>query len=199
MFYLRPESFSPRYADEFYTVEVAVSPPSSQEMIVSSPPSPPPPPMVEGRTHHPAVYYSLVVRSGSRSRTVRRRYSQFRWLREEIGRRSALIPSYSPSSPRAEDLPLLPPRTCWGHRWSDDKFIMQRAELLGEFLLDLLSTRGGGTPTILPLWRFWSWILMVVKRHVRPSWARGGRRRRQGRICPSLIRGCYKAVDLLFA
>ena len=144
MFYLRPENFSPRYADEFYTVEVAVSPPSSQEMIVSSPPSPPPPPMVEGRTHHPAVYYSLVVRSGSRSRTVRRRYSQFRWLREEIGRRSALIPSYSPSSPRAEDLPLLPPRTCWGHRWSDDQFIMQRAELLGEFLLDLLSTRGGG-------------------------------------------------------
>ena len=76
---------------------------------------------------------------------------------------------------------------------------MQRAELLGEFLLDLLSTRGGGYADHPAVVAFLELDIDGDEEACAPVLGPRGRRRRQGRICPSLIRGCYKAVDLLFA
>lgn len=151
MFYLNPEDWSPRFDSTFYTVKVTTfeichEMPSSTWRSIS------------GRSSHPAVYYGLEIRCGHRTRTIWRRFSQFRSLCHHAAT-SPPPPSTDPHEIEAERKrgslwSVFPPRQvasgpCFvipcitsKDAWKDEDFIEERQEELGRFLRDLLTRRG---------------------------------------------------------
>ena len=175
MFYLNPEDWSPRFDSTFYTVKVTTF------EICREMPSPAPSSTtdenrtckqndgsndnrahrrrsISGRSSHPAVYYGLEIRCGHRTRTIWRRYSQFRSLCHHAAT-SPPPPSTDPHEIEAERKRgglwgAFPPRQvasgpcfvipCITSKddWKDEDFIEKRQEELGRFLRDLLTRRG---------------------------------------------------------
>ena len=91
--YLEHDDWSPRYQDTFYTVRL-----EHFELLTS------PRPVVDaaylpsnhqlgGKTNFPAYYYKLEVFCGRhRPKTVFRRYSQFKWLYENLSNETLSFP-----------------------------------------------------------------------------------------------------------
>lgn len=177
MFYLNPEDWSPRFDSTFYTVKLTTfeicnetPPPSSTTdenrtckqngaALSSNDSRAHRRRSIGGRSSHPAIYYCLEIQCGHRTRTIWRRYSQFR----SLCRRAATSPppptSSDPHEVEAErkrgDLwSVFPPRQvasgpCFvipcitsKDAWKDEDFIEERQEELGRFLRDLLTRRG---------------------------------------------------------
>ena len=80
--YLEYDDWSPRYQDTFYTVrlehyELLNSPPAATSQL--------PPNHLGSKTNFPAYYYRVKVFCGRHPpRIVYRRYSQFKWLYENL-------------------------------------------------------------------------------------------------------------------
>ena len=154
MFYLDRSDWSPRYdGDSFFTVNVKTW------CVLSSPPLNSPSgsgdadatrPLVRGRSSHPAAYYEIDVRRGRSVATVRRRYSEFCWLRDQTLRTGDRLYSSGESRPHGgigggERTGILPPRTCFpnpcvGHDPFDEKFLTDRRDALATFLEKLLKS-----------------------------------------------------------
>ena len=167
MFYLNPEDWSPRFDSTFYTVkltnfevrnEMPTASTSSTSDMISNGNRSHRRRNISGRSSHPAVYYGLEIRCGHRTRTIWRRYSQFRSLCHHAAR-SPPPPSSDPHEVEAERKrgslwSAFPPRQlasgpcfvvpCLASKdaWKDEDFVEQRQEQLGRFLRDLLTRRG---------------------------------------------------------
>uniref|UniRef100_A0A7S2A771 PX domain-containing protein n=1 Tax=Trieres chinensis TaxID=1514140 RepID=A0A7S2A771_TRICV len=133
MFYLDPKDWSPRFDETFFTIkleswEVMRSPP---ERFVGLP-------KVGGKTDHPAVYYTIRVLCGRSELTCPRRYSEFRWLYEQL-RASPPVPVEG--SDDRKPVPF-PPRTCLFHDSRDEDFLNNRLERLCDFIGYMLRQPG---------------------------------------------------------
>ena len=84
-------------------------------------------PIIQGKSNLPAYYFKIQVLCGHTSRTVYRRYSQFRWLQQNLPQ----------DKNRAS--PIIPPGTCFCQP-QDDSFAQNRTEQLREFLRDTLES-----------------------------------------------------------
>ena len=170
--YLDHEDWSPRYQDTFYTVrldhfELFASFPNTTTTTTAAdddddhasfpntpgnpgtaddlqPQRTPPPP---GKTNFPAYYYKVEVFCGRHEpKVIFRRYSQFKWLYENLPR------AVTAGSINDDDGPLsFPPGTVSGGcllslfdycRPQNDEFARKRAEQLREFLREALTRRG---------------------------------------------------------
>ena len=112
--YLAYEHWSPRYETTFYTVKI-----DGCESLQSAPSSS----ASCGRnSNHPAYYYKLDIFCGHKTRSVFRRYSEFRWLYNRL--------------PKSNHV-ALPPGTCFWYP-QDETFAQNRLDQLREFMLDIL-------------------------------------------------------------
>jgi hypothetical protein len=129
--YLPKDEWSPRFDSTFFSVklestQICTSPPAVREGIC-------------GKTNTPAVYYQVAVFCEHRKITFLRRYSNFKWLYDQL--------KASPPPPVQDDLyreppPLnMPPGTCFFHS-QDDAFIQNRKEQLMDFIDDALILPG---------------------------------------------------------
>jgi len=90
MLYLQHDDWSPRYQDTFYTVRL-----EQFELLASAPvaTSNLPANHLGSKTSFPAYYYKIEVFCGRHApRTVFRRYSQFKWLYENIPNEALCLP-----------------------------------------------------------------------------------------------------------
>ena len=136
LMYLSLESWSPRFDSNFYTIkmdqkEFLQSAPAEDSDSVDAPPP--------GKHQHPAYYYRIDVFRERHQHSVVRRFSQFRWLYDQIA-------GYSPPQTQEEGMPPLdpivfPPKTCPWHT-QDEEFAQNRLEGLREFLTDVLRRPG---------------------------------------------------------
>mmetsp|Transcript_3832 Transcript_3832/g.5536 ORF Transcript_3832/g.5536 Transcript_3832/m.5536 type:complete len:158 (+) Transcript_3832:194-667(+) len=133
MMYLAPKHWSPRYDDAFFTVKIV-----GRQKMTSSPLSNDQ--GIGGKTHHPAVYYEVQVLRAQEIFTIYRRYSNFKWLYEQITK--------FPPSPEEEnnntldDAPIeMPSGTCL-FQPQDEEFLQQRMEDLAEFVNNVLERPG---------------------------------------------------------
>ncbi len=85
---------------------------------------------IGGKKNMPAYYYNVKISCGHESRIVPRRYSQFKWLYEQLRR----------SIPHSDE-PLMFPRGTWCQP-QNEEFAQHRLELLLDFLRDALVRRG---------------------------------------------------------
>jgi len=123
MHYLSKEHWSPRYDSTFFTTQIV-----GKELLVVAPPAG----LGGGKSNHPAVYFRIEVFSEHRKHICLRRYSQFKWLHEQL--KKSPISSQEPLS--------LPPGQCpWQYPTNDD-FLQIRLDALREYLSDVLARPG---------------------------------------------------------
>jgi hypothetical protein len=93
-----------------------------------------------GKESHPAYYYLVTVLREKQQRVLYRRYSQFRWLYEQIKDYRAPPPVDDIIMPDLEPN-VMPPKTC---PWQkiDDVFAQNRLEQLHDFLTSILIRPG---------------------------------------------------------
>lgn len=134
LMYLAFDQWSPRFDSTFFSFKMTAktlhSTPPSQESVGTK--------RIEGKTNHPAWYYTIQVHSEHRSHTIVRRYSQFHWLYDELR-------SHPPANRMdyGSDQPpiCIPPKTC-PFQIQTDEFAQTRLEELSEFLKDALLRPG---------------------------------------------------------
>eukprot|EP00535_Pseudo-nitzschia_heimii_P009483 CAMPEP_0197185380 /NCGR_PEP_ID=MMETSP1423-20130617/11829_1 /TAXON_ID=476441 /ORGANISM="Pseudo-nitzschia heimii, Strain UNC1101" /LENGTH=158 /DNA_ID=CAMNT_0042636419 /DNA_START=103 /DNA_END=579 /DNA_ORIENTATION=- len=127
--YLAHEDWSPRYQDTFYTVklenfELVTLPSASSDLDLPSN-------EFGSKTNFPAYYYKVEVFCGRHPpRTIYRRYSQFKWLYENL-----------PTIGGGEPLPFPPAKSCF---WSPqtESFARGRSGDLRDFLTEALTRKG---------------------------------------------------------
>ena len=85
--YLPKDVWSPRYDTNFYSVKVEGF--GRKQSLV-------PGPNVGGNSNLPACYYKINVYRGHETKTVWRRYSQFKWLHQQLHRASSFPPGTCP-------------------------------------------------------------------------------------------------------
>mmetsp|Transcript_7592 Transcript_7592/g.9088 ORF Transcript_7592/g.9088 Transcript_7592/m.9088 type:complete len:156 (-) Transcript_7592:285-752(-) len=135
MMYLAPKHWSPRYDEAFFTVKI-----TSLQKMTSSPSAEDH--GIGGRTHHPAVYYEVKVLRANETFTMYRRYSNFRWLYDQITKFPPATENKQSGKHAIDDTPIqLPPGTCLLQP-QDEEFIQQRMEDLAEFVNDMLERPG---------------------------------------------------------
>lgn len=125
MMYLPDDKWSPRYEQQFYTIQMKKysklnKPPSTEDIFTQESCQ-----LFCGQPKFPAVYYSIEISCGSSKHTCLRRYSQF----------LSLCNKFDPTGKlciRAR----LPPKSPF--RETTDEFISVRMEGLYNFLNDLL-------------------------------------------------------------
>mmetsp|Transcript_3158 Transcript_3158/g.3573 ORF Transcript_3158/g.3573 Transcript_3158/m.3573 type:complete len:153 (-) Transcript_3158:167-625(-) len=127
--YLDQKDWSPRYEDTFYTIRLDrfelftllpdISIGGDDDTI-------------EGKTNLPAYYYKIQIYCGRRERSVYRRYSQFKWLNENL-------PKNIPNDTEQLTFPPRSPCLCYSQ---NEEFAKNRLEQLREFLRDILTRRG---------------------------------------------------------
>ena len=127
--YLDHEDWSPRYEDTFYTIRLdrfelfTLLPDISIGADDDT---------IGGKTNLPAYYYKIQIFCGRRERSVYRRYSQFKWLNENLPKNIT----------NDTEQPTFPPRSpCLCHS-QNEEFAKNRLEQLREFLRDVLTRRG---------------------------------------------------------
>lgn len=125
--YLEYEDWSPRYQDTFYTVrleqfELFTSPPKAASQL--------PPNHLGSKTNFPAYYYKIEVFCGRHQpNIIYRRYSQFKWLYENLPKSSDSSSGFPPGS----GCLFFVPQT--------ETFVKSRKEDLKDFLDGVLSRR----------------------------------------------------------
>ena len=131
--YLSQEHWSPRYDASFFTIKM------DNVDLCTLQPDPPVDPTVKGKTNHPAYYYKIRVLSAHREITIYRRYSQFKWLCDQIR-----------ANPLKEDTTVdpveMPPGTWFCSvgfcRPQSEAFAVKRMDQLRNFMRDLLQRPG---------------------------------------------------------
>lgn len=123
--YLAHEDWSPRFEKTFYTVKM-----EGYEFLQSLPATTTANPSIGGKNNFPAYYFNVKIFCGHESRVVQRRYSQFKWLHEQLQR-----------SISHEGEPLMLPPGSWCQPQNDD-FAQNRSELLKDYLRDALVRKG---------------------------------------------------------
>jgi len=130
LMFLPKDQWSPRYEETFYSVKL-----EGYQLLLQEAPShdnPPPP----GKLSFPAYYYQVVVYRGHDKKTLLRRYSQFKWLHQQLLAHPPILNNEN-STTNSEPLPSLPPGTCPWQR-QDDGFAACRMDELADFLTQLL-------------------------------------------------------------
>jgi PX domain len=127
--YLPKEDWSPRYDSTFFTVKL------EGKKILLEPPTDVPS-SIGGKSNHPAYYYETVVYREHNKQTLLRRYSQFKWLYDQL----RASPPTDDQNPNAQPIHM-PPGTC-PFQWQSDAFAQNRLEQLGEFINDVLARPG---------------------------------------------------------
>lgn len=155
--YLPRNQWSPRYDSTFYSLKLegspqylTTNPPSSSSSSSSSPTSSML--MLGGKTNLPAYYFEVVVYREHTKTTLLRRYSQFRWLYDQLVQREYQSQTTEPPRP-----PLhIPPKTCslfplpCGQKNDGEALAKERMEGLEEFLNDALCRPGlANDPAVL--------------------------------------------------
>lgn len=139
LLYLPKDEWSPRYDATFYFVKIEdkklVTTETAREhlgsfLIEAVPPS------VGGNTVLPAYYYEVVVYREHSKKSLLRRYSQFKWLYDQL----KAHPPSDEQLPSARPIQM-PPGTCLFQR-QDDAFAQNRLEQLNEFIDDVLGRPG---------------------------------------------------------
>ena len=125
--YLEHEDWSPRYQDTFYTIRL------EKFELFSSPPkiaSQLPPNHFGSKTNFPAYYYKIEVFCGRHQpNIIYRRYSQFKWLYENLPKNSESSIVFPPGS------------GCFFLAPPTESFVKTRKEDLKNFLDGALSRR----------------------------------------------------------
>lgn len=147
--YLPKDYWSARYESNFYTVKIESKRLVSSYDQESSVDADNVPKITQstnntvgGKRNLPAYYYEVVVYRQHGKTSVFRRYSQFKWLHDQI--LSHPLPSSitSPETERRDSRHIpLPSGTCL-FQWQNDEFAQKRLELLSEYMDDLLSQPG---------------------------------------------------------
>jgi hypothetical protein len=123
--YLAHEDWSPRFEKTFYTVKM-----DGCELLKSLPATTTTNPSIGGNTNFPAYFYNVKIFCGHESQIVQRRFSQFKWLYEQL----RMI-----ETDEAE--PLIFPPGSWCQS-QNNAFAQNRVERLQDFLRDALVRRG---------------------------------------------------------
>jgi hypothetical protein len=126
--YLPKDVWSPRYDSTFFTIKLV------GKQLLSEPPEGHQD--LGGRVTFPAYFYEIVVFQEHTKKSLQRRYSEFKWLYDQV----------SKSPPTAEEVPNaepihMPPGTC-PFQWQNEAFAQNRLESLSEFMSDLLERPG---------------------------------------------------------
>jgi PX domain len=148
LMFLPKDQWSPRFETTFYSVKI-----EGYEQLMTAPP----PatrrggqiPLPSGKSSFPAYYYKVVVYRGHHKTTVLRRYSQFKWLYDQLHKAFYSRASSSQQSTATrtasgtmQPFPSLPPGTCpWDRQ--DDSFAACRQDELAELLTAMLVLRPG--------------------------------------------------------
>ena len=134
MFYLSKEDWSPRFDPTFFTIDFGprMKCDTFQDIEWAED--------IGGNTHHPAIYYKVIILCGRQSRTLLRRYSQFYHLYKQLlhdpPKESVLGKVSGNNHPLS-----IPPRTCF-FQHGDEDFLDEREKDLEFFLKDLLGRQG---------------------------------------------------------
>mmetsp|Transcript_26451 Transcript_26451/g.62963 ORF Transcript_26451/g.62963 Transcript_26451/m.62963 type:complete len:260 (-) Transcript_26451:351-1130(-) len=168
--YLAEEDWSPRFEPStFYSFKmdsyVLLKEPPSSATTTTTTSSSTTTKIPPGKSTFPAYYYKIVVLCGRSSRTVLRRYSQFKWFYDQLPRNivegtsssSSSSSTYSTSSNNNNNHdrfnddddqeegppPVIPPLSFPPPTWTccqpqNDKFAQNRLEELRQFLRDTL-------------------------------------------------------------
>jgi hypothetical protein len=127
--YLPKDVWSRRYDSTFYTFkfegkQLLSEPPEGHKNIGG------------GETNKNAWYYDVVVFREHAKTTVQRRYSEFKWLYDQVLKN----PPMDEQAPNASSI-RMPPGTC-PFQWQSEAFAQNRSEELSEFMGDLLGRPG---------------------------------------------------------
>jgi hypothetical protein len=133
--YLPKDFWSPRYDSNFYTLALEGKQYVESDLPVA-------PAAVGGKKSLPAYYYEIVVYREHDRKRVLRRYSQFKWLHEQI----LAHPPPPGETAAAEEtvegpFPRFPPGSC-PFQWQDEVFAQNRMEQLAEYIANMLSRPG---------------------------------------------------------
>ena len=135
MMYLPIDQWSPRFDSTFFSVKIEGATKKNDNL----------PPLKEGiggKTNLPAVYYEVSVFCEHRKITFLRRYSNFKWLYDQIEASPPKPPESVDGEAFDEGPPVsMPPGTCF-FQVQDDAFIQNRKEQLRELVDDLLKRPG---------------------------------------------------------
>lgn len=135
LLYLPKNCWSARYNASFYTVKIESKRlVSSLEEINYSSSQYASSKMIGGNDGLPAYYYEIVVYREHNKNSIFRRYSQFKWLHEQL---TAIPQTGEHGIIHATPLKF-PPGTCLFHK-QDDSFAQNRLEQLAEYLDETLS------------------------------------------------------------
>lgn len=149
LMFLPKDQWSPRYEETFYSVKIEgfqrlfaapatadAAAGSSTETVAALP---------AGKPSFPAYYYQVVIYRGHQKKTVLRRYSQFKWLYNQLVAYRPPPSAASATSPATPSpFPSMPPGTCpWDRQ--DDAFAAVRQDELADFLTSVLERPGGYT------------------------------------------------------
>lgn len=127
MHYLTKEHWSPRYDSTFFTLQL------NGKILLDE--SPPIPVGLGGKSSLPAVYFCIEVFSEHKRHECIRRYSQFKWLHDQ------LITSPPNAASHEEHALFLPPGTCPWQKQTEE-FLQNRLEALQDYLGDVLARPG---------------------------------------------------------
>jgi hypothetical protein len=126
--YLPKDVWSPRYDSTFFSIKLA-----GKELLTEPPEGHQD---LGGKTSFPAYYYDVVVFQERTQKSVHRRYSEFKWLYDQVSKH----PPTDEQAPNAEPL-RMPPGTC-PFQWQNEDFAQNRLEALAEFMGVLLERPG---------------------------------------------------------
>src|SRR5690242_3137595 len=134
MLYFPKNQFSPRYGDQFYTIDLIGNDVEKDEGAF--------PFCVRGCSHH--IEYKVLLKQGTESWTVKHRYNDFVELHKKLHSEFA-------NKPHSFPIPELPPKT-YLRVLDDQSFIITRQKELESFLdkvLSMISQKGLMLPTCL--------------------------------------------------
>jgi hypothetical protein len=132
--YLPDGFWSPRYDRSFYTVKS-----EGKQLIKEG--RPPTPASVDGKENLPAYYFTFSVYRAHEKKNIQRRYSQFRWLYQELISNPPITTTAQDHNIRSPESPIrLPSAPLF--QWQDEKFAQRRLEQLAHFLEDMLGRPG---------------------------------------------------------
>ena len=147
--YLPKNQWSPRFEDSFYTVRVDTfqrfdeAPSNATNNDETENGDTHMRCNIGGHGHHPAFYYKVILRRGTATHEMWRRFSQFQWLWRQVQKSPPHeeVSSTTAQQQQDEDEPLkLPPGTCWP--FQSNELAAKRVQLLTTFLDDMLSRPG---------------------------------------------------------
>jgi hypothetical protein len=127
LMFLHKSTWSPRYDSTFFSVTM-----ETKEWIRTERPTQPP--VISGKTNLPAFYYVITIHREHSKVSIKRRYSDFKWLYEQLK-------GCPPHDGDPSTTIRLPPGSCLWQAQTEE-FSQNRLLQLRDFLNDVLSRPG---------------------------------------------------------